>query len=142
MPSPLLGTEVIVDQLHKIAKKVRKLSREWDKASIVGGDLTDIPLEAFETVMIDVLQTYLLYRESSNGVRGFNNDVLMEQYHFFPDDIEKALAPLVLVHLREMNRFDEQSLQDVSSQIFIVFVNLTMGSYEKLSFLKHLTADD
>ena len=54
MPSPLLGTEVIVDQLQKIAKKVRKLSREWDKASIVGGDLTDIPGQQMENKPLGV----------------------------------------------------------------------------------------
>lgn len=84
----------------------------------------------------------MLYRESCSGVRGNNNDQKMDQFHFLPDDAEKALAPLVLVHLREMQNFEEKALTQISSEIFVIFINLTMGTNEKLSFLRHLMADD
>ena len=76
--------------------------------------------------MINILQSYLLFRESFNGVKGVN-DHKMDTFHYLPDDVEKVLAPLVLIYMREMTKFDESSLNIESSQIFITFINLLMG---------------
>ena len=64
--------------------------------------------------MTNILQSYLLFRESFNGVRGVN-DHMMENFHFLPDDVEKILAPIVLIHMREMTKFDDDTLNDEAS---------------------------
>ena len=52
-----------------------------------------------------------------------------------------VLAPLVLIHLRELKDFESLSLEEVSADIFVTFTNLVMGSGES-NFLRHLVHDD
>jgi len=58
--------------------------------------------------------------------------------------MEKIAAPIVLIHLRAMNNFTENAINEVSYQSFIVFTNLVMSSAGRdfKFFLRYFVEDD
>ena len=137
-----------------------KLAAHWEKASVIG-ELADIPVAPFQQLMNDVLCAFLLHRASINGLQCGTSDLShgntaqstlylqrLEQSAVFISGLEKILAPLVLVHLREQHSFEPQLLQRTAEQVFCCFTNLVLStgggsaSQDQLFFLKHFITDD
>lgn len=153
-------SEHMLAQFNKIQRKVAKLAAHWEKASVIG-DLADIPVAPFQQLMNDVLCAFLLHRASINGLQSNMSDLShcntaqsalylqrLEQSAIFISGLEKILAPLVLVHLREQHSFEPQLLQRTAEQVFCCFTNLVLStgggsaSQDQLFFLKHFITDD
>jgi hypothetical protein len=68
--------------------------------------LAEIPVEVFQQVMNDVLCAFLIHKANVNGVQSAAMNVGKDESHHFESakyvsGLEKVLAPLVLVHLRD-----------------------------------------
>lgn len=105
------------------------------------GDLADIPVAAFQQLMNDVLCAFLLHRASINGLQSNMSDLShgnmaqstlylqrLEQSAVFISGLEKILAPIVLVHLREQHGFEPQLLQRTAEHVFYCFTNLVLST--------------
>ena len=67
---PLLDifTEQMILQFYKINRKVTKLVNHWEQASVIG-ELAEIPVEIFQSIMSDVLCTFVIHKANINGVQ-------------------------------------------------------------------------
>merc|ERR1712167_229358 len=72
----------------------------------------------------------------------------LEQSASFVSGLEKVLAPLAIIHLRELRVFEVHALQKTEEQVFSCFTNLVLStgsgsaSQDQLFFLKHFISDD
>lgn len=127
-----------------------KLSIHWEKAAIIG-PLAGIDTKYFETVMNDVLCIYLVNKASSHGIQAMANLMDLQEKQFnnlgqasFVSGLEKILAPLVLVHMRE-KELDPEILNKISYEVYVCFNNLLMPSNQScqsMKFLYHFINDD
>jgi len=153
-------SEHMIAQFSKIQRKVTKLSDHWEKASVIG-ELADIPVDAFQQLMNNVLCSFLLHRANINGLQCSASELVhgspaqltmyqqrLEQSASFVSGLEKVLAPLAIIHLRELRVFEIHALQKTEEQVFSCFTNLVLStgsgsaSQDQLFFLKHFISDD
>ena len=91
--------------------------------------------------MNDVLYAFLLHKASINGFQSNMSDFFhgnmaqstlylqrLEQSAVFISGLEKILAPIVLVHLREQHGFEPQLLQRTAEHVFYCFTNLVLST--------------
>lgn len=136
-------SRAMIDQCAKIERKVRKLAAHWEAASVVG-PLAGIPRSQFEKVMCDVLSAYLIHRACEQGVQAMAGLMDLQNKPFeslgrasYVPGLEKILAPLVLVHMRE-RELDSHSLEKVVFEVFVTFSNLLMPSSQSCGSMRYL----
>ena len=127
------------------------MAAQWERASIIGR-LVEIPVSIFVQIMNDVLCTYLVYKVNIQGTQamakymdfkgqGFSNLGHANYY----SGLEKILAPLVLVHLREREELSVKLVETITNEVFICFTNLLVPSGQSthsICFLHHFVTDE
>ena len=133
----------MIIQFIKIEKKVNKIAVHWEEANIIGSQ-TEINTKDFITAMNDVLCTFLVYKASIHGVQAMANLMDFKNEHFqnlgqasYVSGMEKILAPLLLVHMRD-REISERLLAQITQEVFVSFTNLVTPTGQSISSISYL----
>lgn len=89
--------------------------------------------------MCNVLQSSFIHKANMNGAN-VNSFMYSQKENFeFVSGLEKILAPITLIHLRERKTFD---VEQISCEVFTCFINLIIPTGTSGLFLNYFIQDD